>query len=159
MSTDEVLLPKNMKPTRAAFESLGFKFIGSANEYQFKALIPNGWTINKKGFINYIFDEESRVRVIFCTRQSGDKVISYMNLKTKYEVTFKEQGENQKVYFGNIDEEIYVAGSCASYDDRMYNELTKRAIDYADKNYPGWQDPLKYWNNNEKTKGKIKLFR
>lgn len=146
-------LPKDMKPNKETFESLGFIFKDINDDIFYQATLPKGWKLKPNGFYyTIIIDEKNRKRVTFFCKSSSYDNRGHMNLSKRFSTAYKHTDpENQKspikVFIEDADESIFFnVGQCKSEYSNEYEDLLSKATEYLDTNYPEWKNPTKYWN-------------
>lgn len=135
--------------------SLGFT-LESQDGIHFDVTLPEGWSLRKiLDNVGYLIDDSLRIR----GRVYKNNHFTSILLNTYYKVykTVNKENSFQKeiqVYFGTGDEVIYNAGVVKvnryTYIGDTVNkeiELENKAKEYANINYPGWDNPINYWDN------------
>lgn len=142
-------LPKNMLPGKDAFEALGFVFRKGGSEEGYQVTLPREWeAVQHDVCVIILKDEKNRERGrIFYATQSQDSR-EFAELYIRYHVTYDWVDPGAyRVSAKDFDDTIlFVAGTCKTMVSSRYNELIKKAQEYLDNRYPGWNDPSKHWD-------------
>jgi hypothetical protein len=156
LQKDEVIvLPRKMIPSRAAFETLGFKFTDINDSVLVDAILPDGWSIQpKENRWNDLVDDKGRIRgsYYYCSKfydRSG-----LMELNCRYCRTSKYIDPNDFRSPVNVvvtdacknDAIIFNAGQCQKIESDEWHRLREIAESYLNSNWPEWEDPEKYWD-------------
>lgn len=149
------LLPKTMRPRRKEFENLGFEFF-DIHEDRIETKLPKGWSIQRdESFCwTYLIDDKKRKRVESFYKKAifGYKAESYMSLLPKFTISFdlvapeEPFGDSRIGVKDSNNEIIFDAGVCKgwSFEDKLM--LIEKCQRYLNSQYPGWDDPTKYWD-------------
>ncbi len=164
-------MARKMRPSREAWEKLGFVFSDiEGDDVLCNAVLPEGWSIKATdhSMWNNIYDEKGNERGSMFYKAAFYDRDAHMNLERRYHIcTVDKDGDSNivEVYFGNSKEKLFVAGELEHNPDapsaerrKFYDEeekLRELAIEYANENYPEWEDPTAYWDI-EDTKGPLK---
>ena len=147
------LLPKDMRPSKEAFESLGFAFEDIGDDVLYHATLPDGWTLKSDGgYWTYLIDEKGRERGSYFYKGAFWDRSGHMNLHTRFRVCDGHINSDNcdspiKVYAKDADGSIiFDAGQCKEYYADGYEDKIKEVIEYLNSNYPEWEDPTKYWD-------------
>lgn len=146
-------LPKEMNPSQAAFEAIGFKFKDIGDDVLFQASLPEGWTLKSDGgYWTDLIDEKGRKRGSYFYKGAFYDRSGHMSLSRRFQATYDhinpEDWESPvKVFVKDADGTIlFEAGQCAkAYSDEC-DALMSQAKDYLNTNYPGWEDASRYWD-------------
>lgn len=156
-------MPKNLKPQKEIWEDLGFTFTNNnENNNLYNTTLPNGWSIlpsNYSMLLN-IIDENNRIRGNIL---SNNKLYIYLNTRYKICVNYiDKECKTIEIYFGNEEEKLFIAGIVhkKNFTDKLeiakaYKEqikLTQLAQEWAEDNYPNYEDVRAYWNETTHTK-------
>ena len=144
-------LPQKMTPHKEMWESLGFVFTDIGDDALYGAKLPEGWTAMQDIPSNffYIFDGKGTERAIFYYQPA--KKDAEMKMNNRFDIAFNV---NQDVVFIDFIYKVYVWDSLYKrivYDagcgsETEFSELKAKARNWLNSNYPGWEDPTKYWN-------------
>lgn len=145
--------PYIVKPWRfdgvERLESLGFEIISDSPPRGAFVNIPDGWTFEKRS--NYIaesttiYDNKGRRRVHFChffpvKRYVEDDIFC---IDTRYfiqraenckTVTVVDRADNTELFMVEIE------------SGKRYKDAENKCREFLKKNYPEWEDPLRYWD-------------
>lgn len=150
-------IPKDLNPKKEIWEDLGFTFTNNNENTNFyNTTLPNGWNIlptNHSMLLN-IIDEHNRIRGNIL---HNTKTYIYLNTRYRICVNYVGKGYNTiEIYFGNEEEKLFIAGQVhkENYADKneiinAYEEqikLTRLAQEWAEYNYPNYEDVRAYWN-------------
>ena len=162
---DGVVMPREMHPSRKDWEDLGFIFSDIPGDNVLcVATLPDGWSIKPtdQPMWSDVVDENGITRGDMFYRASTYDRDAHMKLWQRYGIRREIIGEETEIYFGNADEKLFVAGRVtidfnASKEEiekqfDTINELIMAAQDFADENYPFWENVHAYWNDNKKVK-------
>ena len=146
-------LPKEMYPSQAAFEAIGFKFKDIGDDVLFQASLPEGWTLKSDGgYWTYLIDDIGRNRGSYFYKGAFYDRSGHMSLSKRFHVTYDninpEDWESPvKVFVKDADGTIlFEAGQCDKKYSEEYDALISQAKHYLNTNYPGWEDASKYWD-------------
>ena len=162
---DSVIMPVEMHPSRKDWEDLGFAFNNiPGDDVLCAATLPKGWSIKPtdQPLWSDIVDENGITRGDMCYRASTYDRDAHMKLWHRYSIRREIIGKETEIFFGNTTEKLFVAGrAIIDFDsskediqkqfDRI-NELIMLAKDFADENYPDWENVHAYWDTNKKVK-------
>ena len=156
-------ITKNLNPEKEIWEDLGFTFTNNNdNNTLYNTTLPTGWSIqptNHSMLLN-IIDEHNRIRGnILCNTNTS----IYLNTRYRICVNYVGKGYNTiEIYFGNEEEKLFIAGlvhkkNCTdrleivkAYEEQI--RLTRLAQEWAEYNYPDYEDVRAYWNEPTYTK-------
>lgn len=146
-------LPKEMKPSKDVFETLGFTFEDYGDDVLYKVTLPEGWTLKPDSrYRTIIIDEKGRERGKSVYKGTFYDRYGHMHLISRFRVTHEPiNPENcnspikvcAKCSDGTI---LFEAGQCKESCINEYKELIGKATDYLKTNYPEWEDASKYWD-------------
>ena len=149
-------LPKEMYPSKAAFEDLGFTFTDTGDEILYEATLPEGWkTVETPGssiLWENLVDDKGRVRGNYCYKGAFYDRYGVMNLKSRYNSTYELTKPNDwdspvNVVVKDADGTIiFHVGQCEKMYSDKYFYLLKKGEEFLNSNYPDWKDPTKYWD-------------
>ena len=145
-------LPKDMRPSKEAFESLKFTFKDIGDDVLYQATLPDGWTLKSDGgYWTYLIDEKGRERGNYFYKGAFWDRSGHMNLHTRFRVCHEYISDDCdspiKICAKDADGTvIFDAGQCKEYYADGYEDKMKKATEYLDTNYPDWNDPTKYWD-------------
>ena len=151
------LMPKEMRPDRAAFEKVGFTFGDEADEIFLNATLPNGWTraATDHSMHSDILDEKGRARIgVFYKAAFYDRRASaVMNCRYRVGMKFaRDTGcedfvDGESVYVVlDQDEELFRAKPVQSGRWEEDEKQRLRAEAWLKKKYPKADDPTAYWD-------------
>lgn len=162
---DGVVMPREMHPSRKDWEDLGFTFNDIPGDNVLcVATLPEGWSIKPtdQPMWSDVVDENGITRGDMFYRASTYDRDAHMKLWPRYGIRREVIGKETEIYFGNADEKLFVAGSVtvdfnASKEEienqfETINELILVAQDFANENYPYWENVHAYWNDNKKVR-------
>lgn len=145
-------VPKNMTPTMEEYEGLGFTFKKADNSAEYLATLPEGWTVSGHGYWKNIIDEKGRTRGRFFYNPIDDVKKGEMTLTPRYYIG------SEKIFPRVIKSAIRIVvndangstivtiGQCNMLYSGEYNKLVSTATDFLNQNFPGWENPTKYWD-------------
>ena len=156
-------IPKKLNPEKEIWEDLGFTFTNNNdNNTLYNTTLPTGWSIQptNHSMILNIIDEHNQIRGnILCNNNTS----IYLNTRYKICVNYVGKGYNTiEIYFGNEEEKLFIAGlvhkkNCTdrleivkAYEEQI--RLTRLAQEWAEYNYPDYEDVRAYWNEPTYTK-------
>ncbi len=144
-------LPRDMRPSQAAFETLGFTFTDIGDDVLFEATLPKGWSTQELPGSSILranlLDSKGRVRGSYRYKGSFYERYGHMSLIERYRLT--DQYEDGSINVVVIDEDgsvIFNAGRCEETFTEEYDKLVAKAEEYLMDNYPEWKDATKYWD-------------
>ena len=143
------LLPKNMHPSREAFEDLGFIFKDLNDKSLVLATLPEDWysTSSDSSWIIFINDED-------CKRGSYlyDGSHSHMGLFQRYYICSEHMDPDRypsivKVLVKDrrFSKVLFCAGQCETETAPEFDSLVAKATNFLNAQYPDWENPCKYW--------------
>lgn len=149
-------LPRDMKPSRADFEALGFTFTDIGDDVLFEATLPEGWSTQETPGSSILWenliDDKGRVRGKYCYKGAFYDRYGHMFLDCRYHIIDQYTDPNDwnspiNVVVTDADGSIiFNAGQCQKAYSKEYDELVAKAKEYLDSNYPEWKDVMKYWD-------------
>lgn len=156
-------IPKKLNPEKEIWEDLGFTFTNNNdNNTLYNTTLPTGWSIQSTNhsMILNIIDEHNRIRGnILCNTNTS----IYLNTRYRICVNYVGKGYNTiEIYFGNEEEKLFIAGlvhkkNCTdrleiikAYEEQI--RLTRLTQEWAEYNYPDYEDVRAYWNEPTYTK-------
>lgn len=146
-------LPRDMRPSKEAFESLGFTFEDIGDDVLYQATLPDGWTLKSDGgYWTYLIDEKGRERGSYFYKGAFYDRSGHMNLSQRFHATYENIDPEDwdspiKVHVKDADGTIiFDAGQCEKAYSDEYDKLMRTATEYLATNYPDWKDPTKYWD-------------
>ncbi len=140
------LLPKNMSPSKKAFETLGFKFKECEDELMYSATLPKGWKyIIGTGYYGKILDDQGRSRVTTFYKALPYDRDANMSLKRSIKIEIISVTSDLTTITitkaGKTLKQVGTASSPAEVD-----RLIEKAKAFLNQNFPEWNDPTKYWD-------------
>jgi hypothetical protein len=146
-------LPKDMRPSREAFEALGFKFEDIGDDVLCQATLPEGWTLKSDGgYWTYLIDEKGRERGSYFYKGAFYDRSGHMVLKQRFHISTQNidpENWDSPIRITVVDFDgtvLFDAGQCEKdYSDES-KELKQQARGYLSSNYPEWEDETKYWD-------------
>lgn len=154
-----VQLARNLQPNKEIWEQLGFKFYDiEGDNVLCNATLPEGWSLEatEHSMWTNILDEQGRIRGQMFYKAAFYDRSAHMSLKQRYNICTDYAEEKVDVYFGNDEEKLYVAGTItrslnATREARLRfyekeDSLRKNAINWAQENYPNYEDVTAYWD-------------
>lgn len=146
-------MPKELHPSKEAFEAIGFVFSDEVDDIFVKATLPAGWTreATDHSMHSDILDEKGRRRVgVFYKAAFYDRRAD-AHLIPRFATTrvYPERPERDTLLPFIITDcgvEIHrVGGSKYIGDYEKEKELNASAKEWLDTNRPGWSDHVKSW--------------
>ena len=150
-------ISKELNPSKEIWEELGFTFTNNQeNTSIYNTTLPTGWSILPTSYsmMQNIVDEHNRIRGnILCNTKNS------IYLNTRYRICMNYVGKDYntvEIYFGNEEEKLFVAGQVhkkdctnkyeiiTAYEEQI--KLTQLAQEWAEYNYPNYEDVRAYWN-------------
>lgn len=152
-------MPKDLSPSRKAFEAIGFKFGGDVDDIFLAAELPAGWTKKASGHAmwSYIHDDKGRKRVAIFYKAAFYDRSANARLERRY---------SPSNIYGDIDKSAGIAademaGAVKDGETELFRTKATKQRDYkaTDANdaevrawigshFPNWTDPLAYWNED-----------
>ena len=149
-------LPRNMRPSQAAFEALGFTFTDTGDDVLFEATLPEGWSTQETPGSSILWenlvDDKGRVRGNYCYKGAFYDRYGHMSLFCRYHSAYQHTDPDNydspiNVVVTDADGSvIFNAGQCKETDSEEYDKLVAKAEEYLKTNYPEWKDVTKYWD-------------
>lgn len=149
-------LPRDMSPSQAAFEALGFTFTDIGDDVLFEATLPEGWSTQESPGSSILWenliDDKGRVRGTYCYKGAFYDRYGHMSLSCRYHLTYQNVDPDNwdspiNVVVTDADGSvIFNAGQCKKAYSKEYNKLVAKAEKYLKSNYPEWEDATKYWD-------------
>ncbi len=159
-----IMMAKDMRPSREAWEKLGFTFKDiEGDNVLCQAVLPEGWILvpTNHPMWNEIYDDKDRLRGRMFYKSSFYDRSAHMSLISRYSVMEKPVGQKQQdglIYFGNDEEILFEAGIVQGlYNFGLDNDariqinakeanLLAEARAYGLKNYPDFKNIDAYWD-------------
>jgi hypothetical protein len=149
-------MPKDLSPSREAFESLGFTFGKDVDDIFVSATLPAGWSraATDHSMHSDIVDDQERKRVgvfykaAFYDRRASAHLISRFRIEQKYPETRGPIDEDAMLptIITDAGAEIHRVGESKYIGDWAAGDrLTAEAKDWLNTNRPGWSDPVESW--------------
>lgn len=145
-------MPKELRPSREAYEKVGFIFGTDIDEIFIHATLPLGWKrqATEHSMWSHIVDEKGRQRVaIFYKAAFYDRRAS-ARLECRYSPwrKYPEGGRGLiKVGVSDCGEPIWAAGETSEeYDRDVERKLDEAVAAYLKEHYPNSADPTAYWD-------------
>lgn len=166
-----IMMAKKMEPSIEYWEKLGFKFEDiPGDDVLYSATLPEGWSLKATdhSMWNEIFDEKGLKRGSMFYKASFYDRKAHMYLSPRYSIHtdyIGNGGSTREIYFGNEQEKLFVAGTVhisenaseeeilAKYDEQ--DKLEKLARQYAEENYPDYNNVNAYWETGKKLVHKL----
>lgn len=149
-------LPRDMRPSQAAFEALGFTFTDIGDSVLFEATLPEGWSTQEDPGSSILWenlvDDKGRVRGKYCYKGACYDRYGRMSLSCRYHLTYQNTDPDNydspiNVVVTDADGSvIFNAGQCKEAYSEEYEKLVAKAEEYLKSNYPDWKDVTKYWD-------------
>lgn len=149
-------LPTETRPPREVFESLGFTFGDPFPEDRLfrPATLPRGWKKERTDHSMWsrIVDEKGRTRVeVFYKAAFYDRRAD-MRLASRYKVQNEYSRDYTSVYVVVLDgeAEIHRTETFTGAEREVFDAeggLRKAACEWLTANRPGWDDPVKAWED------------
>lgn len=157
-----VHVAKKVRPSKEAWEQLGFTFTDiEGDDILCNATLPKGWSIQatEHSMWNNIIDENGMIRGRMYYKAAFYDRHAHMYLECRYKMCNIYVGEDHsttEIYFGNNEEKLFVAGQIHSKENETreerlarYNleeELEEKTRNWANQNYPDWENVHAYWD-------------
>ena len=137
------------------WKKIGFKF----DETPYPAVdglyatFPEGWHYEYVyGGVSYeeairIFDEKGFYRAHFVIEHRRSRDIFHYIVRKRFYIYQDDVKDDVIVYFGERDNPLFIAGYANWEDDDKIEELENMAKKFAEKNYPEYNNPAAYWDN------------
>jgi len=155
-------LPKDMNPSKEAFEKIGFKFQEVGDNVLYAASLPKGWKIKSDGgYWSYIYDQHNcRRGSIFYKGAFWDRN-GHMSLERRFRIETEyapgqegiDEDEREQVLFVEDADgyKVKVFGQARRYGEKYrttaeFEKLREDANQYMNEKYPYWDDPTEYWD-------------
>lgn len=157
----DISLPREMTPSKEVWEKMGFVFYETKDPLFYKAILPAGWKIvpTDNPMWSNIVDARGLIRAQIFYKAAFYSRMAHMSLSVRYGIqtkSFPEEPEKVEIYFGNEKEVLFVAGSVSLPANPTSEQITeyyatqdklfKAARKFAEEHYPGWGDPMAYWD-------------
>lgn len=155
-------MAKSMYPDQCVWESLGFEFKGiSPDDITYETTLPTGWRLQHGKYSSWIniIDEFDNIRGKMFYKTSNCEKKAHMNLYRKYKISAAYLNGDyftRTIFFGNDEEVLFVAGQITGMLSTNEETIKKAheeeerliaiAINWANENYPNWQNVDAYWN-------------
>ena len=149
-------LPRDMRPSQAAFEALGFTFTDTGDDVLFEATLPEGWSTQETPGSSILWknliDDKGRVRGKYCYKGAFYDRYGHMSLSCRYHLDYQNTDPDNydspiNVVVTDTDGSvIFNAGQCKKAYSKEYDKLLEKAEEYLASNYPEWEDVTKYWD-------------
>lgn len=149
-------LPRDMRPSQAVFEALGFTFTDIGDDVLFEATLPEGWQTQEAPGSSILWenlvDDKGRIRGHYCYKGSLYDRYGDMSLSCRYHSTCQRTDPDNydspiNVVVTDADGSvIFNAGQCKKTYSKEYDELVEKTEEYLKSNYPEWKDVTKYWD-------------
>ena len=144
-------------PSKRVWRRQGFVFKRAEHADNVTLLeLPKGWKseINENQFDFYDENNTRRGVLVIGTDDAHSKDISLKLCRYSVIVEYMKETNSTLVYFGNDKERLYFAGQIYMPDETTEEEkeaianiikgFIKNAKEYADENYPDYQNPDAY---------------
>lgn len=144
-------MPKELRPNRASFEKIGFKFGEDTDELFVSATLPQGWARegSDHSMWTYIKDNQGRRRVAVFYKAAFYDRKAAASLEGRYHYGRDYSApDDAPVPVGVFDcgKIIFKAGDAPrKYDPEIERDLEAKAQTWIEENYPDWADPTAYW--------------
>lgn len=150
-------MPKEMRPSREAFEKLGFAFGDDVDELFISATLPAGWTraATDHSMHSDILDDQGRKRVsvfykaAFYDRRANAYVVPRFSVTKIYPEGNGSVAADAMLptIVADAGVEIHRVGESRYLGDwEKGDQLEADACKWLDENRPGWSDPVESWN-------------
>lgn len=142
-------VPKEMFPSKAAFEALGLTFENIDDDILCQATLPTGWKFKQSGlFYAYLIDEKGRRRVIvyYSNINGNRKGAMYFHRRFYIHEKFINRTQRTVTIWDETihNDSIFTAGTCEKEDASEITRLRFLAEAFLNKEYPEWREPSKY---------------
>ena len=158
----EIMLSRDMQPAKEVWEKLGFVFYEiPGNNVLYKAELPKGWKLvpNEHPMWTDLIDEQGNLRGQMFYKASYSVAMSRMELFNRYNICRRSISMDpivDEIYFGNSEEVLFVGGKATlslnpteEQREEYFKQLQEARLktrQFAETNYPGWEDPAAYWD-------------
>lgn len=155
-------LPKEMSQncTREKLEQCGIKFGDDIDEIFVSVQLPDGWSkqATEHAMHSSLLDDKGRIRAHIFYKAAFYDRRAWIRLVTRYSVqefdpcdeagTAVEYGNHSHIRTAVKDGDtvVNVIGIRESSDHKTYDAHYAEAYDWLNKNFPGWENPLAYWD-------------
>ena len=154
--SNSIILPRDMRPSQAAFEALGFTFTDIGDSVLLEATLPEGWSTQETPGSSILWknliDDKGRVRGKYCYKGAFYDRYGHMSLSCRYHLDYQNTDPDNydspiNVVVTDTDGSvIFNAGQCKKAYSKEYDKLLEKAEEYLASNYPEWEDVTKYWD-------------
>lgn len=148
------------------FKKAGFVIEEESNEL-YKITLPEGWTTEQKSVSNmYLFDNKERYRGCILI-ENNTLTLSFFSYYSVGEASLNGEKEvylHHTTFYksGKLEsEKIFTAGTIPFNDEFLQEKTTmlrKKAEKFAEEHYPDYQHMTAYWDDEEKTLEKPKVY-
>lgn len=153
-SNNYVLVPKNID--KDIYEKLGFKIYEKKhNKLFYMALLPTNWKLVKVSELyTNLIDDLGRIRgEIFYNH----KDVAKLTLRRRYDIRKTSTMFYFMIYFGTEEEMLYKTepiyfSKHIGIREMQEKEAREECAEYALDYYPDYEDPLAYWDKEQKIK-------
>lgn len=147
-----LMLPRDLRPNKKSFESVGFTFEDVGDDVLYQATLPEGWKLEQTSpYWNNLIDEKDRKRGYSFYENVLERT-GRMSLSRRFIISavFTNSEDPQssitvsvKDFNGTI---VFPAGECNEFFTPEYETLIQKCTQFLESNYPEWKDPDKYWD-------------
>lgn len=145
------LIPKNIHPSKEAFEKLGFVFETVEDDDLYLATLPKGWKLDSSDYYCVtLIDEQNRERASYHYETDMRQFSGETNLLERFCVHFDPHRSSSPVKIsvkdranGNI---LFDAGECNGNHTLTFEDLVNKAKSFLNEHYPDYENPFAYWD-------------
>ena len=91
--SNSIILPRDMRPSQAAFEALGFTFTDIGDSVLLEATLPEGWSTQETPGSSILWknliDDKGRVRGKYCYKGAFYDRYGHMSLSCRYHLDYQ----------------------------------------------------------------------
>lgn len=143
-------MPKDMSPSREAYEKVGFEFGDEVDDIFISAKLPAGWTrkATDHSMWSEILDDQGRKRIsIFYKAAFYDRNANcHMERRFSVRCDYPEDWDADREYYvADQGEKIHSLGMVGSKDWDGQDKANQRGVEWLKSNWPEYEDPTAYW--------------
>jgi len=145
-STD---MPKELRPSREAFETLGFTFGEDVDRFFVSATLPAGWTRSATSHAMHsdILDEQGRQRagVFYKANPYDRRADAYLVTRFQVRSVYADEGDEAVYAVFDAGSECFRTEPFTQRDWPAMNAREKEAIAWLAEHVPDYDDPTANW--------------
>ncbi len=143
-------MPKTLRPSREAYEKMGFVFGADVDDIFVQAKLPAGWTrqATDHDMWSRIVDDQGRTRVNVFYKAAFYDRNAHADLEPRYRVRTlyaDKDGADVPVIVADGGAEIHRAGIAKDRDYETINKLEREARVWLTARHPNHAEPTAYW--------------